>query len=228
MQDSVLTIRPARGVFISIEGIDGAGKSSQLASIAAQLGAAGHSVTLTREPGGTDVGEALRELVLQRPMHAMAEAMAVFAARAQHVHEVIAPALAAGRTVLSDRFSDASFAYQGAGRGLAWADLQTLAKLAQTVALDNGQTVFVQPDLTLWFDLPPATAAARRAAARGADRFEREDLEFFTAVAAGYARRAAEQPQRIVRIDAAPAPEQVAAQVHAAIAHFLQTHGVQR
>lgn len=215
------------GVFISVEGIDGAGKSSQLAAMGAQLQAAGWSVLHTREPGGTVVGEALRQLLLEQPMGAVSETLAMFAARAEHVRTVIAPALAAGQAVLCDRFTDASFAYQGGGRGVDEGDLMALSRMAQTVRMD-GQSVYVEPDCTLWFDLAPATAAARRAAARGADRFEREDLDFFTAVAQGYERRWREAGGRICRIDAAPAPEAVAAQVHAALAQFLQQRGAAR
>ncbi len=179
--------------FISFEGIDGAGKSSHIEALAEALRAAGHTVCLTREPGGTPLAEALRELFLHRPMDALTEALLVFAARRDHLVTVIEPALARGETVLCDRFTDATFAYQGAGRGF---DLAVLAQLEQWV--QQGR----QPDLTLWFDVPPAVAAARRAAARDADRLEREAEDFFARVRGGYAARAHAAPGRFARIDA--------------------------
>lgn len=197
-----------RGRFISFEGIDGAGKSSHLETLAAWLRQRGRPVLVTREPGGTPLAEALRELVLQRPMDALTESLLVFAARRDHLQQLIEPALAAGTTVLCDRFTDATFAYQGGGRGL---DLDVLARLEQWV--QQGR----QPDLTLWFEIAPALAAERRAAARTADRFEAQDLAFFERVQRGYAARAAAQPQRFVRIDAAGEREQVWAQVRRAV-----------
>jgi dTMP kinase len=196
-----------RGRFITFEGIDGAGKSSHLEALAAWLRERGHAVQVTREPGGTALAEALRELVLHRPMDALCESLLVFAARRDHLVQSIEPALAAGTTVLCDRFTDATFAYQGGGRGF---DLAVLTQLEAWV--QQGR----QPDLTLWFDLPPALAAQRRAAARAPDRFESEDLGFFERVQAGYAARAAQQPQRFARVDAALAPAAVWAQVVAA------------
>ena len=166
--------------FISFEGIDGAGKSSHIEALAEALRAAGHTVCLTREPGGTPLAESLRELFLHRPMDALTEALLVFAARRDHLVTVIEPALARGETVLCDRFTDATFAYQGAGRGF---DLAVLSQLEQWV--QQGR----QPDLTLWFDVPPTVAAARRAAARDADRLEREAEDFFARVRGGYAAR---------------------------------------
>jgi dTMP kinase len=194
--------------FISVEGIDGAGKSTHLAALQAQLVRAGAQVCMTREPGGTPLAESLRDLVLRQPMDALTEAMLVFAARRDHVEAVVRPALARGDVVLSDRFADASFAYQGGGRGVPWAQLQTLEAWA------CGDLV---PGLTLWFDLDPAEAARRRAQAREADRFEAEDLAFFERVRAGYARRQAEQPERFVVIDAGQSVETVAAQVQHAL-----------
>jgi dTMP kinase len=196
-----------RGRFITFEGIDGAGKSSHLEALAAWLRERGHAVQVTREPGGTALAEALRELVLHRPMDALCESLLVFAARRDHLVQSIEPALAAGTTVLCDRFTDATFAYQGGGRGF---DLAVLMQLEAWV--QQGR----QPDLTLWFDLPPALAAQRRAAARAPDRFESEDLGFFERVQAGYAARAAQQRQRFARVDAALAPAAVWAQVVAA------------
>ncbi len=179
--------------FISFEGIDGAGKSSHIETLAEALRQRGQEPVVTREPGGTVLAEALRALFLSHDMDALTEALLVFAARRDHLRVVIAPALARGAVVLCDRFSDATFAYQGAGRG---SELAVLTQLEAWV--QQGR----QPDLTLWFDLPPAVAAQRRAAARSADRLEREDLHFFTQVAAGYAARMAAAPQRMVRIDA--------------------------
>jgi dTMP kinase len=180
-------------LFRSFEGIDGAGKSSHIEAVAAALRAAGHSVLLTREPGGTPLAEALRELFLHRPMDALTEALLVFAARRDHLVTVIEPALARGDTVLCDRFTDATFAYQGAGRGF---DLAVLAQLEAWV--QQGR----QPDLTLWFDVPANVAAQRRAAARAPDRLESEALAFFERVREGYAARQLAAPQRFARIDA--------------------------
>ncbi len=192
------------GYFISFEGIDGAGKTSHIDALAKALRQRGHEVVVTREPGGTALAEALRALFLNHNMDALTEALLVFAARRDHLRVVIAPALARGSVVLCDRFTDATFAYQGAGRGF---DLTVLAQLEAWV--QQGR----QPDLTLWFDLPPAVAAQRRAAARAADRLEREDLSFFTQVAAGYAARMSGAPQRVFRIDADLPPAAVRAQV---------------
>jgi dTMP kinase len=203
-----------RGRFITFEGIDGAGKSSHIEALAAWLRARGHAVQVTREPGGTPLAERLRELVLHRPMDALTESLLVFAARRDHLATAIEPALAAGTSVLCDRFTDATFAYQGGGRGF---DLEVLTRLEAWV--QQGR----QPDLTLWFELPPAVAAQRRAAARVPDRFESEDQAFFERVHAGYAARAAAQPARFVRIDASLAPQQVWAQIEAAVTRLLAT-----
>jgi dTMP kinase len=197
-----------RGRFVSFDGIDGAGKSSHIDAMAAWLRERGHEVVVTREPGGTPLAERLRELVLHDAMEPLTEALLVFAARRDHLVHHIAPALARGATVLCDRFTDATFAYQGAGRGF---DRAVLAQLEAWV--QEGR----QPDLTLWFDLPPALAAARRAAARVPDRFETQDDAFFTRVAAGYAARAAGDPSRFERIDAARPREQVWAAIEAAL-----------
>ena len=201
-----------RGRFITFEGIDGAGKSSHIETLAAWLRERRHEVVVTREPGGTPLAETLRELVLHQPMDALTESLLVFAARRDHLRQTIEPALAAGKMVLCDRFTDASFAYQGGGRGF---DLGVLAQLEAWV--QRG----LQPDLTLWFDLPPSTASERRTAVRQPDRFEAEDLAFFERVHAGYAARAAAQPQRFVRIDATRDRERVWAQVSAAVAREL-------
>jgi dTMP kinase len=181
------------GRFISVEGIDGAGKSTHIEAVAAWLRARGIDVVLTREPGGTALAEQLRELVLHRAMDPLTESLLVFAARRDHLLNCIEPALARGATVLCDRFTDATFAYQGGGRGF---DLLVLAQLESWV--QQGR----QPDLTLWFDLPPALAAARRAAARAPDRFEQQDEAFFARVRDGYALRQAQAPGRFARVDA--------------------------
>ena len=149
------------GRFVTFEGIDGAGKSSHIESLARWLRARGHTVEVTREPGGTPLAERVRELFLHDPMDALTEALLVFAARRDHLKKRIEPALAEGRTVLCDRFTDATFAYQGAGRGFDRAVLQQLERWVQA-----GRT----PDLTLWFDVEPIEAATRRAAARDPDR----------------------------------------------------------
>jgi len=202
------------GRFISFEGIDGAGKSSHIDALAAALRARGETVLCTREPGGTPLAEQLRSLFLQQPMDALTEALLVFAGRRDHLRSVIQPALANGSVVLCDRFTDATFAYQGGGRGF---DTAVLARLEAWVQADGDQGGLVQPQLTLWFDLPPAVAAGRRAAARDADRLEREDLAFFERVRAGYALRSAADPQRFVRIDADQPREVVWAAVWAAV-----------
>jgi dTMP kinase len=196
------------GRFITFEGIDGAGKSTQIGALQTWLQARGHEVLLTREPGGSPLAEQLRELVLHQSMDALSETLLIFAARRDHLQRCIEPALARGATVLCDRFTDATFAYQGHGRGF---DLQVLAQLELWV--QQGR----QPDLSLWFDLPPQVAAARRAAVRAPDRFEQQDTAFFTRVREGYARRMAEAPQRIVRVDADDDRDAVWAQIEAAL-----------
>jgi dTMP kinase len=202
-----------RGLFITFEGIDGAGKSTHLAGATARLRDAGRSLQVTREPGGTELSERIRELLLTAPMDALTETLLVFAARRDHLQQVILPALAQGHDVLCDRFTDASFAYQGAGRGL---ELSVLTQLESWTHPD------LQPDLTLWFDLGADVAAARRAAARTADRFERQDEAFFERVRMGYAARANANPKRFKRIDAAAAQADVAQQVELAIQQVLR------
>lgn len=187
------------GLFISFEGIDGAGKSTHIEGLASAFRAQGRQVTLTREPGGTALAEKLRALVLNDAMDPLTEALLIFAARRDHLQQVIEPALARGDVVLCDRFTDATFAYQGGGRGF---DLVVLGQLEQWVqALPDGR--LRQPDLTVWFDLAPEIAASRLAGARVPDRFEAQPVEFFRRVSEGYAGRAAAAPQRIVRVDAA-------------------------
>lgn len=205
------------GVFISFEGIDGAGKSSHIDRLAQALRDAGRELVRTREPGGTPLAEKLRELLLHESMDALTEVLLAFAARRDHLRLVIAPALARGAVVLCDRFTDATFAYQGAGRGFDLGVLSQMERLAQTHIAENPD-LMLEPDLTLWFDLPPAVAAARLSAARPPDRFEAQPLAFFGRVAQGYADRAAAAPARFVRIDAAQPREQVGAQVLAAVA----------
>jgi len=200
-----------RGRFITFEGIDGAGKSTHIDALAEHLRSAGQPVVLTREPGGTPLAEQLRELLLHSPMDPLTEALLVFGARRDHLAQVIEPALAAGRTVLCDRFTDASFAYQGGGRGFDAGVLSTLESWVHR---------HLQPDLTFWFDLPAALAAERRAAVRAPDRFEQQDLAFFERVRAGYESRQQSAPDRIVRIDAAAPREQVWQQVLASLEQY--------
>ncbi|MDG0834502.1 dTMP kinase [Roseateles saccharophilus] len=202
------------GRFISFEGIDGAGKSTHIQAVADWFRARGADVQLSREPGGTPLAETLRDIVLKEPMGALTELLLMFAGRRDHVETVIRPALAAGRTLLCDRFTDASFAYQGGGRGLPLSVLNPLADWVQEGT---------EPELTLWFDLPAEQAAARRASAREADRIEQQDLDFFERVRAGYAARAAQAPDRIVRIDASGTVEQVGAAVLAVLARRYPT-----
>jgi dTMP kinase len=193
-----MTAQP--GLFISFEGIDGAGKSTHIQALAAVYRAQGRQVVLTREPGGTPLAEKLRALVLNDPMDALTEALLMFAARRDHLLQVIEPALARGDVVLCDRFTDATFAYQGAGRGF---DLDVLATLERWVQqVDATAPGLRQPHATVWFDLPPAVAAQRLAGARVPDRFESQPQEFFARVAAGYAARAQADPARFLRVDA--------------------------
>jgi dTMP kinase len=196
------------GRFITFEGIDGAGKSTHISALQTWLRERGHEVLLTREPGGSALAEQLRELVLHQPMDALTETLLIFAARRDHLHTCVEPALARGAIVLCDRFTDATFAYQGGGRGF---DLGVLAQLEAWV--QQGR----QPDLTLWFDLPPQVAAQRRAAARSPDRFEQQDAAFFDRVCQGYAQRMTQAPQRFVRLDAAAGRDAVWAQIEKAM-----------
>ncbi len=200
--------RMKQGRFITLEGIDGAGKSSHLEALADWVRAQGVEVLITREPGGTTLAERLRELVLNEPMDTLTEALLVFAARRDHLVRQIEPALVRGSTVLCDRFTDATFAYQGGGRGV---DLAVLSQLEQWV--QQGR----QPDLTLWFDVAPGIAAERRAGARAPDRFEAEDPAFFDRVRAAYAQRCAAAPDRFVRLDASADRDDVWAQIRAAM-----------
>jgi dTMP kinase len=205
------------GLFISFEGIDGAGKSTHIEAVAARFRQAGRAVVLTREPGGTSLSEKLRELVLHEPMDALTEALLMFAARREHLVQVIEPALARGDVVLCDRFTDATFAYQGGGRGFDWDVLRQLEGMVQRLPAQGLR----QPDLTVWFDLDPRIAAERLASARVPDKFESQPLDFFAAVRAGYARREAEMPQRFARIDAAQPVDKVAADVARVVTPWL-------
>ena len=208
------------GLFISFEGIDGAGKSTHIAALADAFRAQGRPVTLSREPGGTPLAEKLRDLVLNDGMDALTESLLIFAARRDHLVRVIAPALLRGDVVLCDRFTDATFAYQGAGRGF---DLKLLATLEKWVQSDEGllgdpagnspmkpevETV-IEPHLTIWFDLAAEQAALRLQGARVPDKFEAQPLEFFRRVAQGYADRQQNHPERFARIDASQSRELV-------------------
>lgn len=189
-QSSTLAGTP--GKFISFEGIDGAGKSTHIGFVADWLAAHGKTVVSSREPGGTALGEQLRSLLLHEKMHLETEALLMFASRREHIAQVIAPGLARGDWVISDRFTDASFAYQGGGRGLDRAKLE---------ALEQWVHPHLQPDLTLLFDVPLAVARARLDATRTLDKFEQEQADFFDACREEYLRRAAEFPHRMVVID---------------------------
>lgn len=197
-----------QGMFITFEGIDGAGKSSHIERTAEMLRAAGREVVRTREPGGTELAELLRGQVLTRSMDSLTETLLIFAARRDHLVQLIMPALERGAVVLCDRFTDSTFAYQGYGRHF---DLGVLNRLEQWVQEGT------EPDLTLWFDLPPAEAAARLVPARKPDRFESEPCMFFEAVAQGYRIRMQENPHRFVRIDATESMSVVGLQVQAAL-----------
>ncbi len=203
----------ATGRFITFEGIDGAGKSSQIQALVRLLEARGIGVEQTREPGGTELGEQLRNLLLHHGMHLETEAMLMFAARREHLAARIMPALHAGRWVVSDRFSDATYAYQVGGRGL---DPLKFAALEAWVHPD------FQPDLTLIFDLAPAQAAVRLAGTGQApDRFERERCDFFERVRAAYLERAARAPERIRVIDADREPAAIRADVLRIVEEWL-------
>ncbi|RJF95830.1 dTMP kinase [Noviherbaspirillum saxi] len=180
------------GKFITFEGIDGAGKSTHLAFVADLLRERGKSVVMTREPGGTPLGEKLREMLLHEKMHLETEALLMFAARREHLAQIIEPALARGDWVISDRFTDATFAYQGGGRKLPFAKLEALEQWVHPT---------LQPDLTFLFDVPLDVARARLDATRELDKFEQEKAEFFAATRDAYLRRAAQFPERFRVID---------------------------
>jgi dTMP kinase len=197
------------GKFISFEGVDGAGKSTHVEAACDWLRQQGHTVVSTREPGGTPLGEKLREWLLHEPMHLETEALLMFAARREHIAQVIAPALARGDWVVSDRFTDATFAYQGGGRGLP---LPKLEILEQWVHAD------LQPDLTLLFDVPLEVARERLNRSRTLDKFEQEKDDFFTGVRAVYLQRSAQFPARVKVVDATRSVEQVWQQVEGLLA----------
>ena len=195
------------GYFISFEGIDGAGKSTHVDAFRnlMQERYPDKEVVMTREPGGTALGEQLRNLLLDAPMNLETEALLMFAARREHLAQVIEPALAAGKIVISDRFTDASFAYQGGGRGLSLEKLNTLERWVQ--GQPDGS--ILQPNLTILFDLPGEVAEARRSKARAPDKFEKMDLSFFERVRQEYLRRAKEDSKRFHLVDATQTPEAI-------------------
>ena len=204
-----------RGRFITVEGIEGAGKSTQMDVIRDFLTAQGIRVVVTREPGGTHLGESVRELLLDpanRGMHTDTELLLVFAARAEHVHAVIEPALSAGEWVLSDRFTDATFAYQGGGRGTDAARIAVLEEWVQGS---------LRPDLTLLLDLPVENGMARIVQRGAPDRFEREGAAFFERIRATYLERAAAEPHRFRCIDASASVETVSREVIDAVGTLL-------
>jgi dTMP kinase len=195
------------GYFISFEGIDGAGKSTHIESFGNMIKQRypDRDVVMTREPGGTQLGEQLRALLLEAPMNLETEALLMFAARREHIAQVIEPALQAGKIVISDRFTDASFAYQGGGRGLSLAKLNDLERWVQ--GRPDGS--LLQPNLTFLFDLPGSVAEARRSKVRAPDKFEKMDLDFFEKVRQEYLRRAKADPNRFYLVDATKTPEAI-------------------
>jgi dTMP kinase len=205
-----------RGRFITVEGLDGAGKSTQLDLAAAFLKQRGVPLCVTREPGGTTTGEALRALLLdsKQVLHAETETLLMFAARREHIHEVIEPALARGDWVLCDRFTDASYAYQAGGSGVAWSKIAALEAWVQGA---------LEPDLTLYFDVSPEVGRNRAGAIKTPDRFEQEQHDFHARVRAAYLQRANEAPGRIRVIDASRSVEQVSAAAHDILGAFCET-----
>ena len=200
-----------RGKFITLEGMDGAGKSTHIPDIIKLLEIKGVEVISTREPGGTALGEQLRTLLLNEPMHPETETLLMFAARREHINQIIEPALARGAWVLSDRFTDATYAYQSGGRGV-------LAK--KVVELESWVQGGLQPDLTLLFDVPVEVSAARLASARTPDKFERESVEFFTKIRNAYLDRALNNPNRFRIINSNQALENVKVEVKNVISNL--------
>lgn len=201
-----------KGIFITVEGVDGAGKTTPLEWLTEYLRSHGHTVTRTREPGGTVLGETLREILLHQSMDLETETLLMFAARREHIAQVILPALARGEMLISDRFTDATYAYQGGGRGV---DLAKIEQLETWVQHD------LQPDLTLLFDVPLHIAQERLSRGRDVlDKFEQESAEFFTRTRNAYLARAATQPQRFAIIDSSGTFEQTHEQIKTA----FQTH----
>ena len=195
------------GYFISLEGIDGAGKSTHIDRFCSLMKSRfpNREVVVTREPGGTELGEQLRSLLLNAPMNIETEALLMFAARREHIAQVIEPALTAGKIVISDRFTDASFAYQGGGRGLSLDKLNDLERWVQ----GQPDGTLLEPNLTILFDLPGEVAEERRSKARAPDKFEKLDLNFFEKVRQEYLRRAKENPNRFHLVDATQTPETI-------------------
>ncbi len=200
------------GKFITFEGIDGAGKSTHIAFVADYVRQRGIELVSSREPGGTPLGEQLRELVLHQKMQIETEALLVFASRREHIAQVIQPALERGACVISDRFTDSSFAYQGGGRGMSLAKLE---------ALEQWVHPHLQPDLTLLFDVPLDVARARLDATRELDKFEQEKADFFAATRAEYLRRAAQFPQRFRVIDSTQSIAGIQQQIAAILDAFF-------
>ncbi len=201
-----------RGAFITFEGIDGAGKSTQIEALCEFLKARGIEVVRTREPGGTSLGEKIRNLLLHEDMEVSTETLLFFAARSEHIAKVIEPALARGAWVVSDRFTDATFAYQVGAKHESPKAVETLEALIQGS---------LQPDHTVLFDLAPEVAAMRRAKARAADRFEKEDLLFFSSVRLAYLDRAARNSKRFYIVDATDAPDAITAKLLGEAASWL-------
>jgi len=197
-----------RGRFITLEGVDGAGKSTHIPFILSLLKSRGVEVVSTREPGGTPLGERLREILLQQPMHSQTETMLMFAARHEHIVQVIEPALARGAWILSDRFTDASFAYQCGGRGVPQEKISILEQWVQGA---------LNPDLTLLFDVPVEVSTQRLAGARDPDKFERENADFFNRIREAYLARAQADPGRFRIIDANRSIEEIQASLEAII-----------
>ena len=197
----------SRGKFITLEGMDGAGKSTHVSGIADFLRGKGKEVVVTREPGGTPLGEKLRAVLLSEAMNIDTETLLMFAARREHIAQVIAPGLAAGRWVVSDRFTDATYAYQGSGGGMASDRIATLERWVQDK---------LKPDLTLVFDVPVEVALTRLPKKR-ADRFESESRSYFERVRAGYLERAAAEPARVRIVDGRKAVEKVKEEVEGII-----------
>ena len=202
----------AHGKFITLEGIDGAGKSTHLAFIAERLRALGQQVVVTREPGGTPLGEMLRDLVLSQKMHVETETLMMFASRREHIDKVILPALEKGIWVLSDRFTDATFAYQGGGRGIDAQRLQILENWVQSN---------LQPDLTLLFDVPLEISRERLSQNMSLDRFEQEKQDFFARVKYAYLARAAAYPQRIRVINSSRSIAEIQAELAPLLEQFV-------
>ncbi len=204
-----------KGFFLTIEGVDGAGKSSHMERISTCFKAHRYDIVTTREPGGTPLAERLREILLSQNMSLETELLLMFAARQEHINQLIKPALAAGRAVICDRFTDSSFAYQGGGRQMSHQKIQSLVDLVHPE---------LEPDLTLLFDLPLEIARARMLRERQLDRFEQEQADFFERVRAAYLKRSNDDPERFVIIDSSQPKERVAERVCQAINDRLKIH----